>query len=283
MSPASASPASASPASVAAPFSRFSATLLAALLVQLGVVASLSPRTVGRWIKEERLKPWRFRSWITPKDLGTFLQRACPVLDLYQRVRNNLLEAGEVVFSADEKTSIQARHHATYRSRRHGEPAHLEHTDKRGGAVNLLAALNVATGLLLGQVFPQKRFAEFSSFLTVLINNAVDNGARRIHLILDNGSLHRPAYLNAWLARQFPDVEVIVHWLPVRSSWLNQIEIYFGILQRQSLTPNDFPNTEAVKERILGHIALRNRNPKPIRWSYTSAQLRAKYEPRLRT
>ena len=266
-------------ASVSAPLSRFSAALLATMLVSLGVVAAISARTVGRWLRADCLKPWRFRSWITPKNLTLFLERACPVLDVYERVSKQQLEPGEVVFSIDEKTSIQARHHATYRPAGQGEPAHVEHTYQRKGAVNLIAALNVVSGVLFGQVFPHKCFAEFSSFLTVLLKDALVNGARHIHLILDNGSLHRPAYLATWLKENFPKVEIAVHWLPVRSSWLNQIEIFFGILQRQALMPNDFPDTGAVAERILKFIDFRNKTPKPIQWTYTSEQLRKKHSP----
>jgi len=247
------------------------------MLVSVGVVAAISARTVGRWLRADRLKPWRFRSWITPKNLTQFLERACPVLDLYERVSRHQLEPGEVVFSIDEKTSIQARHHATYRPAGEGEPAHVEHTYQRKGAVHLIAALNVVSGVLFGQVFPHKCFAEFTSLLTVLLKDALVNGARRIHLILDNGSLHRPAYLATWLNENYPNVEIVVHWLPVRSSWLNQIEIFFGILQRQALMPNDFPDTGAVAERILGFIDFRNKAPKPIQWTYTSEKLRKKH------
>jgi len=249
------------------------------MLVSLGVVAAISARTVGRWLRADRLKPWRFQSWITPKDLPSFLERACPVLDLYERVRKQQLEPGEVVFSIDEKTSIQARHHATYSPAGQGEPAHVEHTYQRKGAVNLIAALNVGSGVLFGQVFQHRSFAEFSSFLKALLKNALESGSRRIHLILDNGSIHRRKYLPTWLRETFPNVEIEVHWLPVRSSWLNQIEIFFGILQRQALMPNDFPDTGAVAERILGFIDFRNKTPKPIRWTYTSEKLQKKYSP----
>ena len=265
------------PAPVVVPVSRFSAATIATTLVRLGVVAAISARTVARWLHADKLKPWRFRSWITPKDVATFLERACPVLDLYERVARGL-EPGEVVFSVDEKTSIQARRHASYTPAGAGEPAHLEHTYKRQGAVHLIAALHVVTGWMTGGVFATKRFLEFSAFLRDLLTTAQCEGARRIHLILDNGSTHRPKYLAQWLAENFPGVPVELHWLPVRSSWLNQVEIFFGILQQQALTPNDFPSTAAVTHRILDFIAYRNQNARPIEWTYTSQQLRTKHE-----
>ncbi len=263
---------------VVVPVSRFSAATIATTLVRLGVVAAISARTVARWLRGDQLKPWRVRSWITPKDLATFLERACPVLDLYERVATGAVMSGEVVLSVDEKTSIQARAHATYTPAGRGEPAHLEHSYKRRGAVHLLAALSVVTGLVRGTVVADKRFAEFAAFLRDLVTTVLQEGARRIHLVLDNGSTHRPKYLAQWLAENFPDVPVELHWLPVRSSWLNQVEIFFGILQQQALTPNDFPSTAAVTHRILDFITYRNENARPIEWTYTSRQLRAKHE-----
>ncbi len=266
------------PAPVVVPVSRFSAATIATTLVRLGVVAAISARTVARWLRADKLKPWRFRSWITPKDLATFLERACPVLDLYERVATGAVSSGEVVLSVDEKTSIQARAHATYKPAGRGDPAHLEHTYQRRGAVHLIAALSVVTGVVSGTVVADKRFVEFAAFLRTLLTPVLQQGARRVHLILDNGSTHRPKYLAQWLAENFPGVTVELHWLPVRSSWLNQVEIFFGILQQQALTPNDFPSTPALTHRILDFIAYRNENARPIEWTYTSRQLRAKHE-----
>lgn len=266
------------PVPVVVPVSRFSAATIATTLVRLGVVAAISARTVARWLRADKLKPWRFRSWITPKDLATFLERACPVLDLYERVATGAIRSGEVVLSVDEKTSIQARAHATYKPAGRGDPAHLEHTYQRRGAVHLIAALSVVTGVVSGTVVADKCFVEFAAFLRTLLTTVLRQGAYRVHLILDNGSTHRPKYLAQWLAENFPGVPIELHWLPVRSSWLNQVEIFFGILQQQALTPNDFPSTPAVTHRILDFIAYRNENARPIEWTYTSRQLRAKHE-----
>lgn len=272
---------------IVVPVSRFSAGMIAWLLVRLGVVAAISSRTIQRWLKADKLKPWRFRSWITPKDLAAFLARACDILDLYERVRAGELTEKEIVYSVDEKTSIQARERPSYKPSGAGEPAHVEHTYRRRGAVRLTAALNVAIGTIFGVVTDGKgTFQLFADFLTTLIGSAIDQGYERVHLILDNASTHRPKYLRTWLAQSFPDVDVELHWLPVRSSWLNQIEIFFSLLQTQALTPNDFVDTDAVRDRILGYIDLRNEEPRPIDWTYTSAQLRVKHhnvthEPRV--
>ncbi|MBI2267808.1 MAG: IS630 family transposase [Armatimonadetes bacterium] len=261
---------------IKAPVSRFSTPVIAWILTKVGLVTSISARTIARWLRSAKLKPWRFRSWITPKDLTKFLPRACDVLDLYERVARGL-RRGEAVFSVDEKTSIQARQRATYKPTGGGDPAHIEHTYARRGAVHLFAALNVGVGKVFGKLYPHKTFQAFADFLTDLIGQAAEQGNHSIHLILDNGSTHRPKYLETWLKEHFPRLEVVVHWLPVRSSWLNQIEIFFGILQAHVLAPNNFPSPQAVMERILRYIHFYNLDAKSIEWIYTSNDLRRKY------
>jgi hypothetical protein len=251
--------------------------VIAGLLVTFGIVAAISIRTVQRWLKADKLKPWRFRSWITPKDIGSFLARACPVLDLYERVGQGKLDAGEVVYSIDEKTSIQARKHASYSPAGRGEPARVEHTYERKGAVNLIAALNVLTGAVTGEICASKHFDSFVHFLHSLLLDARQRGFTCIHLVLDNGSTHRPKYLHRWLRDNFPDLQVVLHWLPVRSSWLNQIEIFFGLLQGEALTPNNFDDVDALKSRIVGYMEYHTGKRQPIEWTYTSADLRKKY------
>lgn len=263
--------------------SRFSAAVIAWLLGIVGLVTSISVRTVQRWLAAERLKPWQFRSWITPKNLKTFPEPGKDILDLYERVAHGLLGPGEVVHCLDEKTSIQARSRANYSPPREGEPARVEHTYERLGAVQLYGSLDVAAGRTFEQVQPKKDFATFSRFLAALIGKAVAAGARIIHLIMDNGSLHRPEYLSTWLAEWLRDqgytqVKVVLHWLPPRSSWLNQVAIIFSLVQTQVLMPNNCASTDEVAARILAYLALRNQNPRPVEWTCTSAQLCKKYD-----
>lgn len=265
------------------PVSRFSAALVAWLLSVVGLVSSISTRTVQRWLSAERLKPWRFRSWITPKDLKSFLERAMGILGLYERVAKGQLEPGEVVECLDEKTSIQGRSRDSYRAPSKGEPARVEHTYKRRGAVQLFGALDVATGSTAEQIHKSKDFATFSTFLSARLESLTAAGARVIHFIMDNGSLHRPKYLATWVAewlreRGLKHVEVLLHWLPPRSSWLNQVEIVFSLVQTHALTPNNFESTDQVAARILSYLALRRESPRPMKWTYTGAQLCQKYE-----
>ncbi len=256
------------------PISRFSAGLVAVLLAIIGL-ATVSARTVARWFRADKLKPWRFRSWVTPVDLAKFLPKAEAILDLYERIPG--LADDEVIFSVDE--SIQARKRDSYRPAGAGEPAHVEHTYKRCGFVHLFAALNVATGKVFGQVTQTKTFSTFSQFITALIKGAAARGHKTIHLILDNGSTHRPKYLETWISEQdwLSGLRIIVHWLPVRSSWLNQVEIFFSELQQHVLLPNDTSGPDQLGGRIIDYIDFRNEDTKPYRWTYTSADLRRKY------
>lgn len=271
------------------PFSRLSAAWIAWTLCAVGLVSSISKRTVQRWLAADRLRPWRFRSWITPKDLTAFLERARGVLDLYARVRTGTLAPDEVAYSIDEKTSIQGRRRASHRpAAKGGKPAKVEHSYVREGAVQLLAALDLAVGRITSHIYQQATtFLIFSGFLETLILNAVAAGKRKIHIVLDNGSAHRPKYLKTWLqdwleARQLAHVEVIVHWLPVRSSWLNQVEIFFSLLQSQALTPNNFSSLEKLSERIRNYISLWNARPRPFDWTYTSEDLDRQFSEKAR-
>lgn len=259
------------------PFSRLSAALIAWILAAVGLVSTVSTRTVQRWLKAEKIKPWNFRSWISPKNLKVFLERARVVLALYARV--SMFDSDEAAFSVDEKTSIQARERATHEPPKKGKPGRLQQSYVRKGAVQLYAALNVAMGNIFHRLHKGKgTFLIFSDFLTSLIKSAVAQGYRKIHIILDNGSAHRPKALQAWvdawlIAQNLTDVTVHIHLLPVRSSWLNQVEIFFGRLQDYVLTVNDYESIEALKSRISTFIEFWNLRPRPIEWTYTTADL----------
>lgn len=256
------------------PVSRFSAAVIRWLLILFEIVSKISVRTVSRWLKAEKIKPWQFRTWITATDLEAFLPRARAVLDLYARVTR--LTPLEIVWCLDEKTSIQARAHKIQEPAGPGRISRLENTYERRGASQLLAGLNVLTGNVLGIVRDQKRFAQFQELIYSVVDASLKLGKTIIHLILDNGSTHRPKYLEQWLANTFENLVFHVHWLPIHSSWLNQIEIYFSRLQTCALTPNNFASKSALVERILHFLAWTNIEPRPIKWTYTTHELYAK-------
>ena len=263
------------------PLARWSCAELAAVLIALGIVASIAASTVWRWLKAERIKPWRYHNWQHVVD-PLFLERAEHVLQLYEQA-GVLLEQGVWVICVDEKTSIQAREGV------HppdppvpGQPMHVAPRYIRHGAVQLFAALSVADGLTYGCCRERRRFVDFQAFfLEVVVPEALRRGVQVIRVILDHAPTHAPKQLEAWLAQQQREhnwpFTVQVVWLPKYASWLNQLEIWFSILQRKVLTPNHFESITALTQRILDFIAHYNRTAKPIEWSYTVAKLNEKF------
>ena len=161
-------------------------------------------------------------------------------LDLYERQwEGHPLRDDEFVLSADEKTSIQARVrcHAT-RAPQPGQPMKVEHEYDRGGALAYVAALDVHRAKLFGRCEPKSGIAPFDRLVAQVMAVPPYAEARRVFWIVDNGSSHRGPRAVARLQAQHPRL-VLVHG-PVHASWLNQIEIYFSVVQRKVLTPNDF-------------------------------------------
>jgi DDE superfamily endonuclease len=255
------------------PLSRWSSTELVAAAQARGIAAAISASTIRRWLRAEKIKPWQYHSWQQPTD-PRFLERAIPVLNLYERAQE-LAAKGHVVVCADEKTSIQARQsEGTPRPTCPGMPLRIGDRYHRRGALQLFAALLVSTGETLARCFERKRFVEFQTFLCTLFGSLWCQNSRRVHLILDNGSTHAPKQLPVWLRTLRLPFAVELHWLPVHASWLDQVELVFSTVQRKVLTPNNFRNRDELEAILLTHFDERNKHPAPIRWSYTSANLR---------
>lgn len=254
------------------PLSRFSVADLAQQARQSGLVATISDSTVWRWLNEDAIRPWQHRCWIFPRD-AQFAVKAGRILDLYERLWNGkALRDDEFVLSTDEKTSIQARarKHPTLPPQPHA-PMRVEHEYKRGGAWAYFAALDVHRAKLFGRCEPKTGIAPFERLVDQVMQQPPYNQARRVFWIMDNGSSHRGAKCVARLQEQHPRL-VPVHG-PVHASWLNQIEIYFSILQRKALTPNDFPSLAAVEERLMAFQTHYESIAKPFEWKFTRRDL----------
>jgi hypothetical protein len=269
------------PQEAALPLARWSCAEVAAALVGLGLVLTVAASTVSRWFKAERLQPWRFHLWQHSRD-PLFLERATAVLTLYEQAAA-LLAAGVWVICVDEKTSIQAREGVQApAAARPDHPVQVAARYVRRGAVQLFAALSVADGLVYGCCRARKRFGDFQSFLQeVVVPEALRREVREVRLILDHGPTHAPKQLEGWLAQQqaaqqWPFTVHIV-WLPKYASWLDQLEIWFSVVQRKLLTPNHFANRDLLIQSILDFIAHYNRSASPINWSYTVDKLEAKF------
>lgn len=241
-------------------------------VVHRGIVAEISGSTIWRWLHEDAIKPWQHRSWIFPRD-PEFEQKAGRVLDLYQGMwEGEPLGADEYVISADEKTSIQARirRHVTLPPKP-GKSMQVEHEYKRGGALSYLAAWDVRQARVFGRCESKSGIAAFDRLVDEVMNQEPYRSAKRVFWIVDNGSSHRGERSIKRLLQKRPTI-VVVH-LPVHASWLNQIEIYFSIVQRKVLTPNDFVSLKAVAERLLQFQKRYEQIAKPFEWKYTREDL----------
>jgi len=258
------------------PWQRWSSEKLAQVAVEQQIVVAIAPGTIRRWLRTDKIKPWRYHSWQHSTD-PQFIAKATPVLDLYAQAPA-LQAQGELTVCTDEKTSIQARQRVTAtRAAAPDEVVQVADRYKRMGALQLFCALVVASGLTFAQTRTTKKFADFKAFLQALFQSALCGGIKVLHLILDNGPTHAPKQLGTWLASLELSFEVRLYWLPKYASWLDQVEIIFSKVQRAVLTPNDFPSTVALERALAAYFADLNNHPKPIHWTYTTTKLLTKF------
>lgn len=233
---------------------------------------SLSLTTIWRWLKEDGLQPWKYRSWIFPRD-PDFAPKAARILDLYEGIwQGEALGEADFVLSTDEKTSIQARsrRHATTCLQPH-ERIRVEHEYERLGAWAYLAAWDVHRAKLFGRCETCTGIEPFERLVEDVMSVEPYRSAHRVFWVLDNGSSHRGEACRQRFLRKWPNT-IVVH-TPVHASWLNQIEIYFSIVQRKALQPNDFPSLDALQQRLLGFQTRYQEVAKPFRWRFTREDL----------
>ena len=260
------------PAESGAPLSRWSAPELAVEAVARGIVEAVSASTVRRWLAEDVLKPWQHRSWIFPRD-PRFAVKAARVLDLYARTwQGELLGEGEFVVCADEKTSIQARCrcHPTLPPGK-ARMMRVEHEYERKGALQYLAGYDVHRARVIGRMEPTTGIEPFGRLVAQVMTTEPYASADRVFWVVDNGSSHRGRASVTRLTKAWPTAR-LVH-LPVHASWLNQAEIFFSILQRKVLTPNDLTDLDALAARILAFQDRYNATATPFDWCFTRADL----------
>jgi len=260
------------PANTGLPLSRFSRQDLAREVIARGIVAQISGTTIWRWLDQDAIRPWQHRSWIFPRD-PQFEQKAGRVLDLYQGCwQDQALGSDEYVISADEKTSIQARVriHPTEPTKA-GQSMRVEFEYQRGGALAYLAAWDVRRAKIFGCCNPTTGIAPFDGLVHQVMGQQPYRQAKRVFWIVDNGSSHRGQAACQRLQKQYSNL-VLVH-LPVHASWLNQVEIYFSVVQRKVLTPNDFPSLHAVAQRLLEFQSYYEQIARPFEWKFTRVEL----------
>jgi DDE superfamily endonuclease len=253
------------------PLSRLStADLAQRATVHLG--RPISPATVWRILDKDAIRPWRYKYWIFPRD-PRFAEKAGRILDLYDGSwEGQSLGPHDCILSADEKTSIQARIrcHSTLPAAPH-RAVRVEHEYERGGALQYLAAWDVRRGIVMGRCETTTGIEPFGRLVDQVMQCKPYRSAPRVFWIVDNGSSHRGEAACQRLARAFSNV-ILVH-TPVHASWLNQVEIYFSIIQRKVLTPNDFASLAEVEQRLHLYEELSNQQPRPFSWMFTRGKL----------
>lgn len=215
-----------------------------------------SVHAVWRVLRKEGIYLQRLRTWCVSTD-PEFAPKAADVIGLYLNPPLNAL-----VLSVDEKPSIQAiQRPSGYVETDNGAVVRaMKSTYKRNGTLNLFAALEIASGYIHAQTTEQKKREDFRRFLDAIITDLpVD---KEIHVILDNYCTHKRN--DDWLAKY--EGRVQFHYTPTSASWLNQIEIWFGLLTRKSLRGASFASKEQLRLAIEAFVARTNEHPKPFHW-----------------
>jgi len=254
------------------PLARWSAPELARHAITEGICTSISSATVRRLLAEDALKPWQYQSWIFLRD-PHFATKAEKVLDLYARIwEGQPLSANEFVISADEKPSIQARCrcHPTLPPGR-SRMMRVNHDYHRRGALAYFAAYDVHHARVFGRCEDTTGIEAFTALVAQVMTTEPYASAKHVFWVVDNGSSHRGAKAIDRLTTQFPNA-VMVH-TPVHASWLNQVEIYFSIIQRKVLSPNNFTDLDAVEQRLTDFEKRYNTTARPFQWKFTTTDL----------
>jgi transposase len=259
------------PAATGVPLSRWTGPELLAELTA-GLTGTMSLTSLRRILADHPVKPWQYRSWICPR-APDFEAKAAVIVDLYQgSYQGEPLGPGDRIVSFDAKPSIQARGrcHVTLPAA-YGKPVRVEHEYTRNGALALLAGLDVHTGQVFASTPATTGIKPFMDLAGQVMARPEYRDAPRVFVIVDNGSDHRGQAAIDRLARAHPNA-IMIH-TPVHASWLNQIEIFFSIIQKKVVSPNDFASLEQLSAHLLAFIDRYNRTARPFNWKFTASDL----------
>ena len=253
------------------PLGRFSRAELHRLVIQRAVTDA-SATTIWRWLAEDAIRPWQQRSWLFIRD-PAFRAKAHRVLDLYaRRFDGRRLRPDELVISADEKSQLQAlarRHDSLGPAARRATRNEFDY--RRGGTLAYLAAWDVHHARIYGRCEPKTGIEPFGRLVEQVMTSEPYASARTVFWVVDNGSSHAGQASIDRLQGQWPNLRLI--HLPIHASWLNQIEIYFSILQRKALTPNNFADLAALAARITAFEEHYRQIAQPFDWTFTRTDL----------
>ena len=260
------------PAATGVPLAHWTGPELAAELAAQGLAGLMSASSVLRILADHPVKPWQYQSWIYPRD-PDFEAKARIILDLYQgSYQGEPLQPGDRILSFDAKPQINARSrlHPTLPAAR-GKPVRCEHEYKRKGSLALLAGLDIHTGRVFGSTPVTTGITPFMTLAGQVMARPEYKNAPRVFVIVDNGSDHRGQPAIDRLARAHPNA-IMIH-TPVHASWLNQIEIFFSVIQKKVVSPDDFASLEELSAALLAFIGRYNQTARPFSWKYTASDL----------
>lgn len=224
----------------------------------------VSTMVVQSVLAAESIQPHRFRYWKHSHD-PEFEPKMLTVVGLYLAPPQNA-----VVLSVDEKTSIQALDRTQPRlPMKPHQIERLSHEYKRTGTASLLAALEVHSGQIRAQTIRRNNSDTFIRFLRRLLQAYPD---LELYVIVDNGSSHTSKKTRAWVARQ---KRLHLAFTPTHASWLNQIEIWFGILTRKVVRRGIFSSRQELVAKMMSFIESYNQEARPFAWTYTGNPLAA--------
>jgi transposase len=228
---------------------------------KMAKVLGVSHVLVARVWRRAGLQPHRLERYMLSDD-PAFEEKAADIIGLYLNPPQHA-----AVFAVDEKTAIQALDRldpvlplSPGRAERHGFEYY------RHGTLSLYAALNTRTGQIIGQTAARHTSQAFVDFLSDVV--ASQPRGRDIHVIVDNLSAHKTKLVQAFLDDH---LGVHLHFTPTYSSWLNQVELWFGKIERDLLARGLFTSVPDLARKIRRYIARYNKDPKPIRWTYSDA------------
>ncbi len=239
--------------------------LLRESILDLGIVERLSRSGLHRLLDACDLKPFHVRGWLHSTDLN-FRAKATEVCELYLNPPRDA-----IVLSIDEKTGMQALERK-YRDRPSapGDVARREFEYVRHGTQTLIASFEVATGRVLATCGRTRKADDLVRFMHEV---AAAYPARQVHIVWDNLNIHHGERWRAFNAEHGGRFHF--HYTPIHASWVNQIELWFAILQRRSLKRGSFTTEEELRDTVLAFIRAWNENAHPFRWTFTGYPLQA--------
>jgi putative transposase len=228
----------------------------------------MSKSAVHRYLNLFGVQPHRSRSFKLSND-PFFIEKVRDIVGLYLNPPEHAL-----VLAVDEKSQIQALERTQpVLPLGLGYIEGVTHDYVRHGTTTLFAALDVANGAVITQCKPRHRHQEFLSFLRHIEEQVP--AQLDVHLIVDNYATHKHPRVRAWLARR---PRYHLHFTPTYSSWLNQVEIWFGQITRQAIRRGSFTSTAELRRKIEHFAAQWNQHPRPFAWTATAESIFAKLE-----